>query len=84
VFESARFTPAAVIAEGREHLLSLPVAPKVIVECRYLSRILNQPRFVKLVLILVQFPFPEGGYDFDILAEYLSHHLISFVKRVLP
>jgi hypothetical protein len=47
VFENARFTleaSAVVIAESREHLFSLeliPVAPKLLVECRYLSRILN-------------------------------------------
>ena len=67
VFESARFTleaSAAVNAESREHLSLpevIPDASKVPVECRYLLSTLNRPKFIKLVVILVQFPFPEGS-----------------------
>jgi len=67
---------AAVNAESRGQLSLpelIPDAPKVPVECRYLLSILNRPKFIKLVLLLVQFPFPEGVHDFDTLAEYHDH-----------
>lgn len=86
VFESARFTleaSPAVNAESREHL-SLPElisdAPKVPVECRYLLSILNRPKFIKLVLILVQFPFPEGSQS--IIKHALSNEF--FRNNVSP
>jgi hypothetical protein len=39
--------------------------------------------FIKLVLIPVQFPFSEGGYDFDTLAEHHDHQLVN-CNNVLP
>jgi hypothetical protein len=86
VFESARFTlesTAAVIAESREHLSFpelIPDAPKVPVECRYLLSILNRRQFIKLVLILVQFPFPEGSQS--IIKHALSNEF--FRNNVSP
>jgi hypothetical protein len=54
MFESTRFTLKLllqVITESREHLSLklIPGAPKVLVECRCLSGILNRPKSIKFV-----------------------------------